>query len=477
MSDIRRTGDRATRATRRAGLLLLPLAYLAGSFACSSGHKRPSDLGGGLDLDHGRVDAGASTTPDETPDAGDLPDQTESGADAGAGPANQLCGNGVIDLGEDCDGTVDVAQTCRSRGFDSGSLSCGVDCRFDTSTCSGTENCFDGRDNDGDGLVDCADSDECSASCTDPCASPLLIAETATVSGSTRGRSSMLAASCSQPDSTGPDVAYELHVSQDAKLDVRLTSTQALNLSVRSSCGDDSSELSCSSQTRVTLDAHAGDVYYLVIDGDYKTDAGDYVLDVHTRQVVCGDGIRDSSERCDDGNTTDGDGCDSSCNLEASESEPNGQRSSADNYNQTPWIARISSASDIDYYRVNVPEGPGSIVVRTLDLGDNACAYNLMDTVVEIFDTNTNGNALLASDDDGGVGKCSLAVVSGLAPGNYFVKVTAAGGASPASFPYKLDISVGVCGDGEVTLAEECDDGNLIDGDGCDSSCVIDFGG
>jgi len=456
----------------RTGLWLLPLAYLAASFACSSGHKRPSDLGGGLDLDRGHVDAGASTI-DETPDTGNGPGETEPGADAGAAPVEDPCGNGVVDPGEDCDGTLDVAQTCRARGFDSGSLSCGADCRFETSACSGTESCFDGRDNDGDGLVDCADSAECAASCTDPCASPPLIAENVTINGSTRGRSSLLAASCSQLDTTGPDVAYELHISQDAKLDVRLTSTQALNLSVRSSCTDDASELSCSSQTRVTLDAHAGDVYYLVVDGDYTTDAGDYVLDVHTRQVVCGDGVRDSTERCDDGNTTAGDGCSASCNVESSEQEPNGQRNSADDYDHTPWFARISSATDRDYYSVTVPDDGGSIVVHTLDLGDNACAYNLMDTVVDIFENTT----LLVSDDDSGVGKCSLAVASGLAAGDYYVRVTAADGASPTSFPYKLDISVGVCGDGEVTLGEECDDGNLIDGDGCDSSCVLDFGG
>src|SRR5262249_31389561 len=160
--------------------------------------------------------------------------------------------------------------------------------------------------NDGDGLVDCADTDACASSCTDPCQAPPLIEENSTTSGSTRGRSSMLEASCSETGTSGPDVAYELHISQDAKLDVSLTSTQLLNLSLRSSCGDTGSELLCSERTRVTVDAHAGDVYYIVIDGEYTSDTGNYVLDVHTRQVACGDAIRDSNEQCDDGNTTDG---------------------------------------------------------------------------------------------------------------------------------------------------------------------------
>ncbi len=33
-------------------------------------------------------------------------------------------------------------------------------------------------------------------------------------------------------------------------------------------------------------------------------------------EVVCGDGQVNGDEECDDGNTTDGDGCDSSCAVE-----------------------------------------------------------------------------------------------------------------------------------------------------------------
>ncbi|HYD48792.1 MAG TPA: DUF1566 domain-containing protein, partial [Terriglobales bacterium] len=50
--------------------------------------------------------------------------------------AAQLCGNGAIDGGEDCDlGTLNNAS-CQSQGFAVGVLSCTDGCVFDTSGCS-----------------------------------------------------------------------------------------------------------------------------------------------------------------------------------------------------------------------------------------------------------------------------------------------------------------------------------------------------
>ena len=72
---------------------------------------------------------------------------------------------------------------------------------------------------------------------------------------------------------------------------------------------------------------------------------------------------------------------------------------------------------------------------------------------------------------DGGDGACARAVAAGLPPGEYRVRVRAAANAAPATFPYRLDIGVGVCGDGERAPGEECDDSNLSSGDGCDGSC------
>jgi hypothetical protein len=46
------------------------------------------------------------------------------------------CGNGVIDSGEQCDGMRLNGVTCGALGFGSGALFCGSGCRFDTSLCA-----------------------------------------------------------------------------------------------------------------------------------------------------------------------------------------------------------------------------------------------------------------------------------------------------------------------------------------------------
>lgn len=49
-----------------------------------------------------------------------------------------LCGNAVVDSGEDCEvGNLNGA-TCVTRGFLGGTLVCGAGCRFDTSNCYAT---------------------------------------------------------------------------------------------------------------------------------------------------------------------------------------------------------------------------------------------------------------------------------------------------------------------------------------------------
>jgi hypothetical protein len=46
-----------------------------------------------------------------------------------------VCGNGVIDRAEQCDGDNLQGFTCESLGLDGGTLSCAVNCVFDTSGC------------------------------------------------------------------------------------------------------------------------------------------------------------------------------------------------------------------------------------------------------------------------------------------------------------------------------------------------------
>ncbi len=71
--------------------------------------------------------------------------------DGGSGTV-PLCGNGVVDEGEQCDGTaLGDATGCEGLGYYGGILTCGTDCRYDTSQCEAMGRCGDGIVQEGAG--------------------------------------------------------------------------------------------------------------------------------------------------------------------------------------------------------------------------------------------------------------------------------------------------------------------------------------
>ncbi|MBM4361255.1 MAG: hypothetical protein FJ104_01150 [Deltaproteobacteria bacterium] len=75
---------------------------------------------------------GGTVMGDERGGATDRADAAAARADAAA-----ACGNGVIDLGEQCDGEVPARSTCATVGFAAGTLSCDpASCTFDTRECT-----------------------------------------------------------------------------------------------------------------------------------------------------------------------------------------------------------------------------------------------------------------------------------------------------------------------------------------------------
>lgn len=465
--------------------LVLLSALAAG---CGSDGGRPRDLADTpFDVTHGGPDAGQiddSTGNGGSSSGGTGGEVADSGTPSGDGgtassqpdaaPAVDLCGNGQLDEGEECDEEQPPNRNCLQVGFEQGVVSCNGDCTWNKQDCSGVETCYDGRDNDGDGNADCDDTETCGSICADACFGPLVVEPNSSVEGTTVGHPTALSSSCGGA-AVGSEVAYQVTIAETGKFDVMLSSANALSVSVRTLCGEEATELECGLRTRVTLDVEAGDIYFIIVDGASGVDSGSFLLELTSRQVACGDAIRDELEECDDGNVNDGDGCDPDCNLESSESEPNNTRPSADTYDFQPWFAEIGTVGDVDFFRIPLSAESSTLVVDTLNLGDGACGLNLMDTVVDILDTTVNGNALLATDDDSGDGDCAQAFATGLPPGNYFVRVRAGDGAQPATFPYELGINIGECGDSDVTLGEQCDDGNLVAGDGCDSNCRGEF--
>ena len=119
-------------ATYRSTLLLgLCLA------AACAGDDTDSDSGGdSLTGGIGTGDTDASTGPTGNATGGDSVDTPDDTADTPDDTGDGLCGNGVIDDDEACDGSVLRGEDCASQGYDEGSLACDDDCTaLDTSEC------------------------------------------------------------------------------------------------------------------------------------------------------------------------------------------------------------------------------------------------------------------------------------------------------------------------------------------------------
>ncbi len=59
------------------------------------------------------------------------------------------CGNGELDPDEECDGADLAGQTCQSLGFGGGALACSQDCAFDTTACTSSQ-CGNGQADPGE---------------------------------------------------------------------------------------------------------------------------------------------------------------------------------------------------------------------------------------------------------------------------------------------------------------------------------------
>ncbi|EGR31186.1 hypothetical protein IMG5_116120 [Ichthyophthirius multifiliis] len=128
---------------------------------------------------------------------------------------------------------------------------------------------------------------------------------------------------------------------------------------------------------------------------------------------LCGNGVRDIGEECDDGNTLSGDGCSSDCEIEQ------------------------------DYYCEN-----GSITSK-----------DICTALLAICGDGRRHSTEQCDDEKQSLGCQTCQITKG-----YECK----GGTTKTADKCKI-----ICGDGIKVKYEECDDGNTIAGDGCDQNCQI----
>jgi cysteine-rich repeat protein len=126
----------------------------------------------------------------------------------------------------------------------------------------------------------------------------------------------------------------------------------------------------------------------------------------------CGDGVIDSDEECDDGNTDDDDGCSSECVLESC----------------GDGIVQMDEACDDG----NIDDNDGC---------SSGCVLEICgDGVIQADELCDDGND---ENNDGCNSSCT---------------------------------SDETCGNGVLDPGESCDDGNNVDGDGCDALCGVQLG-
>lgn len=370
---------------------------------------------------------------------------------------------------EDCEPGEFTNLDCVGFGYDEGQVSCRDDCSYDFSDCTGVERCFDAADNDGDGDEDCEDED-CAEACSSSCDQVPELIDGSSVRLDNTGHASELSLACVGSDA-GPELVYRVEATTTGILDATIDTGgfPELSVALRESCDDDDSELTCAS-VRASAPVTQGDIVYVVVQGTSDTNVGDFELVVSSRGAnQCGDGFWDDLEACDDAETLDGDGCDSDCNVESTETEPNDSPENA-NTRDGEFYGEISPQGDVDVVAIEITDDASYVVLNTYTLAAGGCGLELFDPFLELLDS--DGTTVVAENDDYN-GTCARVIAEDIDAGTYYVRVSE----SPNSiglrseFPYWLGVTIDFCGNGVWGPLEECDDGNAENGDGCSGRC------
>jgi cysteine-rich repeat protein len=274
----------------------------------------------------------------------------------------------------------------------------------------------------------------------------------------------------------------------NGQITATLSSDYDAVLHARTACDDDATEVACedgglSAEPEViSVPASAGVPLYLFVDG-YGGEQGNFTLDVEVATAVCGNGIAELPEKCDDGALLPGDGCSPSCQIEPgglpddcpgqtlvlASSDPLAVRHVGILGDTSSLATGISptSCSGLGKQEIYgmVPDVDGHMTVQLVADYTDATLY-----VRGECDTSTTQLDCSEAVDPGTLLTITVPV---FANNTYYVFVDGVSSTDDYG-PYALDawVTPGACGNNEVDGGEECDDGNGLAGDGCDA-CVL----
>ncbi|HRI63176.1 MAG TPA: DUF4215 domain-containing protein [Polyangium sp.] len=185
--------------------------------------------------------------------------------------------------------------------------------------------------------------------------------------------------------------------------------------------------------------------------------------------IPCGNAVVDMGETCDDGNATDGDGCDSNCTMTGCGNGIMTTGETCDDGNTTNNDGCDSNCT---------PTGCGNGVIAGSEVCDDGntadgdgCDSNCTMTacgngVVTMGETCDDGNT---TDNDGCDSNCKP---TGCGNGILTTGEVCDDGNTTSGDGCDSNCKPTGCGNGVVTMGETCDDGNTANGDGCDSNCT-----
>ncbi len=189
-----------------------------------------------------------------------------------------------------------------------------------------------------------------------------------------------------------------------------------------------------------------------------------------TPLMFCGNGVVDGQEACDDGNTISGDGCSSTCQIET------GWQCPVPNSSCTTICGDglVVGREQCDLGALN-----GMVIVTASDAG--ASGSGAGDAGTNEAGASDAGSSDARAPSDGGWASDAGTAEAGAADGG-----TTSGSASGCSATCTVDPGFAcsappaasachatVCGDGIVEGYEQCDDGNQVPYDGCSPTCTL----
>ncbi len=290
----------------------------------------------------------------------------------------------------------------------------------------------DGGAPDAGGPPVVAMSDECTADL------PVLEQEVVNAPLDLRARTDAFDGALCGFDAPGSDAFFAIPMEAGEKWHVHLHARASLGfdpvLAVLDGCGTCAAAIdhcAVDQEEHLTFVAPAAGTYVVAIDGRLS---GGGIYDLLVSQPVCGDGgVPEHSETCDDGNTEDGDGCDSRCRAELasgeSEAEPNDDPTGA-NVVSAPGIFRgyIGGRCDQDYFAIAHGGGP---LVATLGGQDGACTAP--SASLELLD---DAGAVLATGAP--EGELCARLETSSPPGELWLRVDA----DPESEAFQYEVSI-----------------------------------